>query len=124
MMQVSKSEYMMFLRQPAWLWLKKHDKAKLPAVDAGTQAMFDAGHNFEQYAEALFPGGVTIGFTNYNEYLSLPERTEKALRDGATTIFQGRFEFGQLTFICDVVTVVGEMEVDLFRDQIQHQGQD
>jgi len=105
---------MMFLRQPAWLWLKQHDKAKLPAVDAGTQAMFDAGHDFEQYAEALFPGGVTIGFNNYQEYLSLPGRTEKALKDGAKTIFQGRFEFGQLTFICDVVTVVGDMEVDLF----------
>ena len=113
-MQISKSEYMMFLRQPAWLWLKKHDKAKLPAVDAGTQAMFDAGHNFEQNAEALFPGGVTIGFHNYNEYLSLPSRTEQALKVGAKTIFQGRFEFGQLTFICDVVTMVGEMEVDLF----------
>lgn len=113
-MQISKSEYMMFLRQPAWLWLKKHDKGKLPPVDDNTQAIFDAGHMFESYAEQLFPGGVTIGFNNYNEYLSLPERTNKALEDGAKTIFQGRFEHNQLTFICDVINIVDEKEIDLY----------
>ena len=113
-MQISKSEYMMFLRHPAWLWLKKHDKDKLPPVDDNTQAIFDAGHMFESYAEQLFPGGVTLGFNNYNEYLSLPERTTKALDDGAKTIFQGRFEYEQLTFICDVIVIVGEKEVDLY----------
>ena len=106
-MQISKSEYMMFLRHPAWIWLKKHDKDKLPPVDDNTQAIFDAGHMFESYAEQLFPGGVTLGFNNYNEYLSLPERTTKALDDGAKTIFQGRFEYEQLTFICDVIVIVG-----------------
>ena len=50
-MTISKSEYMMFLRHPAWLWLKKHDKAKLPPIVENTQAMFDTGHMFEQYAE-------------------------------------------------------------------------
>ena len=113
-MQISKSEYMMFLRQPAWLWLKKHDKDKLPPVDDNTQAIFDAGHMFESYAEQLFPGGVSLGFNNYNEYLSLPERTTKALDDGAKTIFQGRFEHDQLTFICDVIDVVSEKEIDLY----------
>jgi len=105
---------MMFLKQPAWLWLKKHDKTKLPPVDDNTQAMFDAGNLFETYAEQLFEGGVRLGFDNYNEYLSLPERTTKALADGTTTIFQGRFEHEQLTFICDVITVVGDKEVDLY----------
>jgi len=111
---ISKSEYMMFLKHPAWLWLKKHDKDKLPPVDDNTQAIFDAGHMFESYAEQLFPGGVNIGFNNYNEYLSLPERTTKALNGGAKTIFQGRFEHDQLTFICDIIDVVGKNEVDLY----------
>ena len=104
----------MFLRHPAWLWLKKHDKDKLPPVDDNTQAIFDAGHMFESYAEQLFPGGVRLGFNDYNEYLSLSERTQKALNDGITTIFQGRFEYEQLTFICDVITIVGNKEVDLY----------
>jgi hypothetical protein len=106
-LQISKSEYMMFLKHPAWLWLKKHDKAKLPPPDDNLQAMFDAGNKFEAYAEQLFEGGVRIGFDNYDEYLSMPKRTTEALAKGATTIFQGRFEHEQLTFICDVMCVVG-----------------
>ena len=113
-MQLSKSEYMMFLKHPAWLWLKKHDKTRLPPIGDNTQAIFDAGNVFETYAEKLFPDGVHLGFEDYDEYLNLPERTQQSLKDGATTIFQGRFEHEQLTFICDVINIVGENEVDLF----------
>lgn len=104
---------MLFLKHPAWLWLKKHDPKKLPPVDAGTQAIFDTGHAFEPYAEALFPGGVQIGFSNYDEYKTLPKRTTEALDNGAKTIFQGRFEYGQLTFICDIIQIIGDKTVDL-----------
>lgn len=113
-LQLSKSDYMLYLKHPAWLWLKKHDKNKLPEVSADLQAMFDAGHEFEQYAEAHFPDGVQLGFNNYNEYLDLPARTKQTLDDGAKTIFQGRFEHEQLTFICDVLRIVGENEVNLY----------
>lgn len=113
-MQISKSEYIMFLKHPAWLWLKKHDKNKLPPVDPGLQAIFDTGHEFEQYAESLFPGGVTLGFSDYDEYLSLPSRTKQALDGGALAIFQGRFEFEDLTFICDIIQVVEGKTVDLY----------
>jgi hypothetical protein len=82
-------------------------------MDPATQAIFDTGHEFEQYAEALFPGGVILGFNDYDEYISLPDRTTQALDEGILTIFQGRFEHEQLTFICDVIQVVGHMEVDL-----------
>ncbi len=102
-MTLSKSDYMVFLRHPAWLWLKKYDKSKLPAPDENLQAMFDAGHDFEQYAEQLFPDGIHLGFNNYNEYLSLPARTTTALQYNAETIFQGRFEVDNLTCIVDVL---------------------
>jgi hypothetical protein len=65
---LSKSDYMLFLRQPAWLWLKKNDPKKLPSVDENTQALFDAGHQFEPYAESLFPEGVSLGFSDNDEY--------------------------------------------------------
>lgn len=113
-MQLSKSDYMLFLKHPAWLWLKKHDKLKLPPIDEGTQAMFNAGHKFEAYGEALFENGVTLGFNNYNEYNSLTERTQQALNDGATTIFQSRFEWGDYNCLPDIVDVVGENEIDLY----------
>jgi hypothetical protein len=57
-MILSKSDYLLFLKHPAWLWLKKHDKSKLTPVSENLQAVFDAGNDFETYAEQLFPGGV------------------------------------------------------------------
>lgn len=105
---------MMFLKHPAWLWLKKHDKEKLPLPDANLQAIFDTGHEFEQYAEKRFPNGTTLGFSNYDEYLSLPERTKEALNNDAKTIFQGRFEADEITCICDVVDQVKENVIDLY----------
>ncbi|MEX1130424.1 MAG: hypothetical protein WED59_00250, partial [Candidatus Woykebacteria bacterium] len=96
---ISKTEYLMFLKHPAWLWLKKHDKSKLPVVDDNTQAVFDAGHMFEKYAESLFPGIVTVGFEGFDEYKTMPERTQKVLNQGAKIISQGRFESGDITCI-------------------------
>ncbi|MBP9827038.1 Dna2/Cas4 domain-containing protein [Candidatus Saccharibacteria bacterium] len=112
--QLSKSEYMMFLKHPAWAWLKKHDKAKLPPVDANTQAVFDTGNLFENYAEARFPKGVRLGFNDFHEYRSLPDRTAAAITSGEKTLFQARFEAGRYTCITDVIDQVGEGEFDLY----------
>jgi hypothetical protein len=114
MLQISKSEYMMFLKHPAWLWLKKNDPKKLPPVDENTQALFDAGHQFEPYAESLFLEGATLGFSDYGEYLSLPQRTQDAIKSGAPVLFQPRFEWQDFTCICDIVSFLGVNEVDLY----------
>ncbi|NOY14886.1 MAG: DUF2779 domain-containing protein [bacterium] len=112
-MSLSKSDYMLFLRHPAWLWLKKYEKYRLPDIDDNLQAMFDAGHEFESYAEQLFPGAVRLGFDNFKEYLSLPQRTAESLASGAKTILQGRFEVGGITCIVDVLDRVGAEAFDL-----------
>lgn len=113
-MQISKSDYMLFLRHPAWLWLKKHDKEKLPPVDDDLQAIFDAGFLFESYAEQLFPDAVKLGFDGYSEYKTLTARTKTAIDSGAKTILQGRFEAGEITCICDVLVRVDDMTFDLY----------
>lgn len=111
---ISKSDYMMFLKQPAWLWLKKNAPKKLPPVDENTQALFDAGHQFEPYAESLFPEGATLGFSDYSEYLSLPQRTQEAIKSKVPVLFQPRFEWQDFTCICDIVSFMGDNEVDLY----------
>ena len=111
---ISKSDYMLFLKHPAWLWVKKHDPGRIPPVDDATQAMFDAGHAFEPYVESLFPEGVTLGFGDYDEYLSLPVRTRQALESGARILFQPRCEWKDLTCISDIVSVVEGNTVDLY----------
>ncbi len=103
----------MFLKYPALLWYKKHDKNKLPPIDANLQAIFDTGNLFESYAEQLFDDGKRLGFDSYNEYLSLPKRTSEAIRQGQKIIFQGRFETNELTCICDVIEMTGEKSLNL-----------
>lgn len=104
----------MFLKHPAWLWLKKHDKSKLPVVDDNLQAIFDTGHMFEKYAEQLFPGIITVGFSSFDEYSSMPARTQSILDQGAKVISQARFESGNITCICDVLVRISADTFDLY----------
>lgn len=113
-MTLSKSDYLLFLKHPAWLWLKKFDKSKLPPIDDNQQAIFDSGHLFEEYAEQLFPDSEKLSFGNYEEYISLPLRTKNAVDKGIKTILQGRFEYGSLTCIVDVLDKTGENKYDLY----------
>ena len=85
-MILSKTNYLSYLKHPAWLWLEKNDKKKIPEVDTDTQAIFDAGNLFETYAEKLFPTGLTLGYKINGEfdgkkYFALPEKTKKAVED-------------------------------------------
>lgn len=115
--QLSKSDYMLFLKHPAWLWVKKNDPSKIPPVDDNTQALFDAGHLFEPYAESLFPEGTTVGFSfddSEASYWTMPQRTQDAIANGARVLFQPRFEWGQFTCICDIVSFSNEKELDLY----------
>ncbi|PJA39864.1 hypothetical protein CO179_04180, partial [candidate division WWE3 bacterium CG_4_9_14_3_um_filter_39_7] len=104
---------MLFLKHPAWLWLKKFEKHRLPEIDENTQAMFDAGHEFEMYAEQLYQDGVKLGFDNFSKYGSLTHRTKDAVDGGAKTIFQGRFEANDLTCIIDILDNVSDGVWDL-----------
>lgn len=108
---------MLFLKHPAWLWVKKNDPDKIPPVDEATQALFDAGHQFEQYAEALFPEGTTIGFDfddSEQSYWNMPDRTKDAIDRGDKVLFQPRFVWGDYTCICDIVSFTSEDEVELY----------
>jgi len=81
---------MLLLKHPAWLWVMKSDPKKIPQVDENTQALFDAGHLFESYAESLFPEGVTVGFSiddSEMSYRSTPERTSSAISCGAQVLY-------------------------------------
>ena len=107
-MQLSKSDYMMFLRHPAWLWLKKHARHMLPPVDAALQARFDEGHAFEPYAESLFPGVVRLGFSDFSSYQALTNETLATWESGVSVVAQGRYEDGLTTCISDIVRRDGE----------------
>jgi hypothetical protein len=113
-MHLSKSDYLLYLKHPAWLWLKKHDPDKLPEVDANLQAIFDAGFNVEAYAEKRFENAVKVGFDGYDEYKTLPARTQTALKEGAEIILQGGFVSDNLVCICDVLAKTGPSSFNLY----------
>ncbi len=104
----------MFLKHPAWVWLKKHRKEILPAPSAALQARFDEGYLFEGFAEQLFGNITELGFSNFKEYLSLPARTKAALDAGAAVVTQGRIEASPITCIVDMLQRVGDNTFDLF----------
>ena len=107
-MLISKSEYMLYLRHPAWLWIKKHAKHLMPPVDNDLQARFDEGHAFEPFVESLFPNLRRLGFNSYDEYLDLPKNTLRAWNHGAEVVSQGRYETGSITCISDLVRRKGD----------------
>jgi hypothetical protein len=50
---LTKSDYLKFLTHPAYLWLQKHAKDKLPDFDERAQAAVDEGNLVETYARRL-----------------------------------------------------------------------
>ena len=111
---LSKSDYLSYLKHPAWAWLKKNDKQQLPPIDDATQAIFDEGNLFEQYVQQLFPSAAQLSWSGYSEYKTLPARTREALDNGASAILQGRFETDTLTCIVDVLDRVEGDAFDLY----------
>ena len=102
-MLISKSEYMLYLKHPAWLWIKKHAKHLMPTIDDALQARFNDGHAFEPFAESLFPNLIRVGFNSYSEYLEMPDKTLDAWKNDAEVVSQGRYETGSITCISDIV---------------------
>ncbi len=107
---------MLFLKHPAWLWIKKNAPEKIPPVDPALQAIFNTGHQFEPYAESLFTDGVKVEWNkdDWESYRTLPKRTMQALDDGTPTVFQGRFEWQNFTFLPDIISVVKGKALDLY----------
>lgn len=118
-MLISKSEFLMFLKHPAWLWLKKYDSKKLPLPNEAMQALFDEGELFESYAEKCFDGAVKLGYKNGKEfsaskYYALPENTIAEIKKGTKVILQGRLEVDGITSVFDVLEKVDEKTFDLY----------
>ena len=100
---LSKSDYMLYLKHPAWLWIKKNRRELIPPVDANLQARFDQGHEFEEYVKPLFAPLVCLGFDDFSAYQSLPNETLRTWKHGAVNVSQGRYVYGQATCIVDLL---------------------
>lgn len=102
-MLLSKSDYMLFLRHPAWLWLKKNDPSKLIPISTSVQQKMNTGYEFEKHAEQLFSAAIKIGFADIDEYNTMLTRTSEAWLGGAKCVIQGKYQFGEITCITDIL---------------------
>lgn len=80
---LSKSDYIKFLIHPAYLWLQKFDKAKLPAATEADQFTMDQGNAVESVARQLFPQAVLI-----DESFQDGVKKTAELAQGQVTLFQ------------------------------------
>tara|TARA_B100000780_G_scaffold235075_1_gene175590 strand:+ start:220 stop:1695 length:1476 start_codon:yes stop_codon:yes gene_type:complete len=106
-MLLSKSDYILFLRHPAWLWLKKKDHSKLPKFNPSIKQRMDDGYEFEGYAEQLFPDAKKIRFLDRFEDGTMLSQTSAAWADGARCVSQGQYQSGELACITDILEAEG-----------------
>lgn len=99
---------MLFLRHPAWLWLKKNDSTKLPEITSSAQHRVDEGYEFEECVELLFSGAEKIGFKDLGEYNTMLSRTSAAWSNGAHCVIQGKYQFDEITCITDILEYDGD----------------
>jgi hypothetical protein len=57
---VSKSKFLNGLQCRKLLWHQYNAKHLIPETGAGTQAIFDQGHEVGEWAKKLFPGGIEV----------------------------------------------------------------
>lgn len=113
--QLSKSDFLLFMKHPAWLWLKKFQPDVLPPIDANTQALFDMGFRFEAYAEQLFSDGQRVT----GDYFEKDRVTARLLATGAQTLFQAKFTAPDNTAcLTDVMVRVGGDEFDVYEIKV------
>ncbi len=82
---LTKSDYLKYMISPAYLWLAKHAKDRLPAFDEAGQAVVAAGNEVDVLARQLFGDGKLVK-SLFSEGV---QETQTLMRQGAGVIFQG-----------------------------------
>ena len=97
---LSKSKYLIGLQCPKALWINYKDKALLPEVDAGTEALFDQGHQVGLLAQKLFPSGIDVGhLSGFDE----PVRATRIALSAKKPLFEAAFVYDRCFSRADIL---------------------
>ncbi|MCJ7482451.1 MAG: DUF2779 domain-containing protein, partial [Thermodesulfovibrionales bacterium] len=107
---ISKSKYLSGLQCHKLLWYQYNRPDEIPIPDAGTQAIFDAGHAVGELAQSLFPGGIAIKWDRDAE--KMIELTKKLLAE-RKPIFEAAVKYGNAYAIADILVPVDDNSWDL-----------
>lgn len=105
---ISKTDYITYLKHPAWLWLRKHDPDFLDAPDENSQAIIDEGREFEKLAEQIFPEAIHLDRNNYADIQEWADETKALLARDVDTILQAAFIYDGFLCIADAITKDGD----------------
>lgn len=107
-MQLSKSDYITFLKHPAWLWLKKHNSDALPKLDENSQAVIDGGIQFEHFTETIFENASKVISKEYGDFEARATETKRLIEQQAEVILQAVFINGDYLCISDALRLTDD----------------
>ena len=107
---LSKSKYLVGLQCPKALWINYNNKALLPEVDAGTEALFDQGHQVGLLAQKLFPNGIDVGhLSGFDE----PVEATRIALSAKKPLFEAAFVYDRCFSRADILEPVGDGDWDI-----------
>ena len=118
---ISKTDYITYLKHPAWLWLRKQDADFLPTPDDNSVAIIDEGREFEKLAEQTLPDATHLDRSNYagiEKVLAQIEAIKDELPDNVCEFYLEQSvnkvqEFvTQLTFMQSVHVALDKSNID------------
>lgn len=101
---LSKSRFISGLQCPRYLWVLANDPARVPEPDAGTQYVFDQGHEVGNLAKKLYPGGIDIPSDDFVANL----RMSRELLSLRRPLFEAAFMSDGKYARVDILEPVGE----------------
>ena len=104
---ISKSKYMAGLQCQRLLWLSVNQPEAIPAVDEGTQFIFDQGHEVGNFAKMLFPEGIEVPHDS-----DFVNKTHELI-DQRKTIFEASLSYNKAFAKPDILKPVGKEEWDI-----------
>ncbi len=109
-MPLSKSRYLDGLQCPKLMWVRRNDRARMPAPDPWKQQLFAAGRQLGDLAKQLWEGGVEV--PPFRERAEMVAATQKLL-PRRVPIFEATFEVQGRTCRVDVLEPAPDGRWDL-----------
>ncbi len=109
MKPLSKSDYTTGLECPGHLWLKYHDKEKIPPHPPGVLKRFEQGILVGQLAQKLFPEGIAIPEQDYKKNI---EKTKELIKK-RKILFEAGILFENIYGRADILIPVNKDQWDI-----------
>ena len=106
-MYLSKSQYLRGLQCHRALWLYRHQRELMAAVDSNREALFATGHEVGELAKSRFPGGVEIEF-DPQDFDGMCARTAALMEQGVEVIYEATFCRDGLLAMADILQRNGD----------------